>query len=66
MQEFPHGPGSGRGERIRTYNTCAGYRYVRSRPDWDTSENLCRKLYLQKLQPCFPKNYLIDLECLQF
>jgi len=21
-------------EKIRTYNTCAGYRYVRSRPDW--------------------------------
>ena len=21
-------------ERVRTYNTCAGYRYVRSRPDW--------------------------------
>ena len=23
-------------ERIRTYNTCAGYRYVRSEPDWGT------------------------------
>ena len=23
-------------DRIRTYNTCAGYRYVRSRPDWGT------------------------------
>ena len=21
-------------DRVRTYNTCAGYRYVRSRPDW--------------------------------
>ena len=25
-------------ERIRTYNTCAGYRYVRSRPDWGTDD----------------------------
>jgi len=24
--------------KIRTYNTCAGYRYVRNRPDWDTSD----------------------------
>ena len=24
--------------KIRTYNTCAGYRYVRSHPDWDTSD----------------------------
>ncbi len=24
--------------RIRTYNTCAGYRYVRSNPDWSTSD----------------------------
>jgi galactonate dehydratase len=23
-------------DRIRTYNTCAGYRYVRSRPTWNT------------------------------
>lgn len=21
-------------DKVRTYNTCAGYRYVRSRPDW--------------------------------
>ncbi|MEM7250998.1 MAG: mandelate racemase/muconate lactonizing enzyme family protein, partial [Pseudomonadota bacterium] len=21
-------------DRVRTYNTCAGYRYVRNRPDW--------------------------------
>ena len=25
-------------DRIRTYNTCAGYRYVRSRPDWGTDD----------------------------
>ncbi|SVE33526.1 uncharacterized protein METZ01_LOCUS486380, partial [marine metagenome] len=25
-------------KKIRTYNTCAGYRYVRNRPDWDTSD----------------------------
>lgn len=25
-------------ERIRTYNTCAGYRYVRNLPDWDTRD----------------------------
>jgi L-alanine-DL-glutamate epimerase-like enolase superfamily enzyme len=25
-------------ERVRTYNTCAGYRYVRSNPDWSTSD----------------------------
>jgi L-alanine-DL-glutamate epimerase-like enolase superfamily enzyme len=25
-------------ERIRTYNTCAGYRYVRSKPDWGTDD----------------------------
>ncbi len=25
-------------ERIRTYNTCAGYRYVRSRPDWKADD----------------------------
>lgn len=25
-------------ERIRTYNTCAGYRYVRSNPDWSTDD----------------------------
>lgn len=25
-------------EKIRTYNTCAGYRYVRSRPDWGTDD----------------------------
>ncbi len=25
-------------EKIRTYNTCAGYRYVRSNPDWDTGD----------------------------
>ena len=24
--------------RIRTYNTCAGYRYVRNRPDWGTDD----------------------------
>ncbi|MEM7408263.1 MAG: mandelate racemase/muconate lactonizing enzyme family protein [Pseudomonadota bacterium] len=24
--------------RIRTYNTCAGYRYVRSKPDWGTDD----------------------------
>lgn len=24
--------------KIRTYNTCAGYRYVRSKPDWSTSD----------------------------
>lgn len=24
--------------KIRTYNTCAGYRYVRSNPDWSTSD----------------------------
>lgn len=25
-------------ERVRTYNTCAGYRYVRSNPDWSTDD----------------------------
>ena len=25
-------------DRIRTYNTCAGYRYVRSKPDWGTDD----------------------------
>jgi L-alanine-DL-glutamate epimerase-like enolase superfamily enzyme len=25
-------------DRIRTYNTCAGYRYVRTRPDWGTDD----------------------------
>ena len=25
-------------DKVRTYNTCAGYRYVRNRPDWDTSD----------------------------
>ncbi|NKC12739.1 MAG: mandelate racemase/muconate lactonizing enzyme family protein [Gammaproteobacteria bacterium] len=25
-------------ERIRTYNTCAGYRYVRNKPDWGTDD----------------------------
>lgn len=25
-------------DRVRTYNTCAGYRYVRSRPDWGTDD----------------------------
>ena len=25
-------------ERIRTYNTCAGYRYVRRQPDWGTDD----------------------------
>ena len=25
-------------DRIRTYNTCAGYRYVRRRPDWGTDD----------------------------
>jgi len=25
-------------DRIRTYNTCAGYRYVRSRPTWGTDD----------------------------
>ena len=25
-------------DRVRTYNTCAGYRYVRSNPDWSTSD----------------------------
>ncbi len=25
-------------ERVRTYNTCAGYRYVRSNPDWSTGD----------------------------
>jgi galactonate dehydratase len=25
-------------DRIRTYNTCAGYRYVRSNPDWSTDD----------------------------
>jgi L-alanine-DL-glutamate epimerase-like enolase superfamily enzyme len=25
-------------ERIRTYNTCAGYRYVRNRPTWSTDD----------------------------
>jgi L-alanine-DL-glutamate epimerase-like enolase superfamily enzyme len=25
-------------ERVRTYNTCAGYRYVRSKPDWGTDD----------------------------
>ena len=24
-------------ERVRTYNTCAGYKYVRNEPDWGTS-----------------------------
>jgi len=24
-------------EKVRTYNTCAGYRYVRADPDWSTS-----------------------------
>lgn len=23
-------------DRVRTYNTCAGYRYVRAKPDWST------------------------------
>jgi galactonate dehydratase len=25
-------------DRIRTYNTCAGYRYVRNKPDWGTDD----------------------------
>ncbi|MCP5152155.1 MAG: mandelate racemase/muconate lactonizing enzyme family protein [Ectothiorhodospiraceae bacterium] len=25
-------------DRIRTYNTCAGYRYVRTRPDWKADD----------------------------
>ncbi len=25
-------------DKVRTYNTCAGYRYVRNHPDWDTSD----------------------------
>ena len=25
-------------DRVRTYNTCAGYRYVRSNPDWSTDD----------------------------
>jgi L-alanine-DL-glutamate epimerase-like enolase superfamily enzyme len=25
-------------DRVRTYNTCAGYRYVRSHPDWSTDD----------------------------
>ena len=25
-------------DRVRTYNTCAGYRYVRSRPTWGTDD----------------------------
>ena len=25
-------------DRIRTYNTCAGYRYVRNNPDWDIDD----------------------------
>jgi L-alanine-DL-glutamate epimerase-like enolase superfamily enzyme len=25
-------------EQVRTYNTCAGYRYVRSNPDWSTDD----------------------------
>ncbi len=25
-------------DRVRTYNTCAGYRYVRSNPDWSTED----------------------------
>ena len=25
-------------DRVRTYNTCAGYRYVRSNPDWSTAD----------------------------
>ena len=25
-------------EKVRTYNTCAGYRYVRSRPTWGTDD----------------------------
>ena len=25
-------------ERIRTYNTCAGYRYVREKPDWKADD----------------------------
>jgi len=25
-------------DRIRTYNTCAGYKYVRNKPDWGTDD----------------------------